>query len=192
MKAYLNQFFHTDVDYYLSMFYEAAAVALLVTAVYALVRMLRLKKRGTRWDAGETRRTLLVCYLAGLLALTAVPNSLWGGLWQLVRYGWPMEPMHLLTLTFRFSPLPARLGMQELLNVALYVPFGLLYPWARRRSVPRTLAAGAVLSLAVELVQPFVGRSFDLSDLLLNIIGTLLGAAVYMVLRRAWQMCKNE
>ncbi len=192
MKAYLNQLFHTDIDYYLDMLYKAAAVALLVTAVYALVRLLRLKKRGAFWDAGETRQTLLVCYLAGLLALTMVPNSLWGGLWQLVRYGWPLEPMRLFTLTFRFSSLPTHLSIQELLNVALYVPFGLLYPWARRQSVPRTLVAGVVLSLAVELVQPFVGRSFDLSDLLLNFIGTLLGAAVYTLIRWAWQTCSRK
>lgn len=192
MKAYLNQLFHTDVDYYLGMFYEAAAVAVLGAAVYVLVRLLRMKRRGARWDAGETWQALLVCYLAGLLALTVVPNSLWGGLWQLVRYGWPLEPMRLFTLTFRFSPLPACLGMQELLNVALYVPFGLLYPWARRRSFPHTLAAGAALSLAIELVQPFVGRSFDLSDLLLNFIGTLLGAAVYTLVRWAWQTCSRK
>lgn len=182
MKAYLNQLFHTDVDYYLGMLYEAAAVALLATAVYTLVRVLLLKKHGARWGAGETRQGVLVFYLAGLLALTVVPNNLWGGLWQLVRYGWPMEPMHLLTLTYRFSPLPARLGMQELLNAALFVPFGLLYPWARQRSLPRTLAAGTALSLAIELVQPFVGRSFDLSDILLNVTGTLSGAAVYAFL----------
>lgn len=179
MRAFLNRLFHTDIDYYLGMFYEAAVVALLVAAVYALVRVLRLKKRGVRWDGGETLRLLLVGYFAGLLALTLVPNTFWGGLWQLVRYGWPPEPMRLLTLTYRFSLLPARLGMQELLNAALFVPFGLLYPWARQRSLPRTLAAGTALSLAIELVQPFVGRSFDLSDLLLNFIGTLLGAAAY-------------
>lgn len=185
MKTYLNRLFHTDVDYYLNMFCEAAVVALLVTAVYVLVRALWLKKRGARWHAGETRQGLLVCYLAGLLALTAVPNTLWGGLWQLLRYGWAPEPMRLLTLSFRFSPLPDGLGMQELLNMVLYVPFGVLYPWVRRRPILHTLAAGAALSLAIELVQPFVGRSFDLSDILLNFIGTLAGAAVYMVVRWA-------
>lgn len=64
--------------------------------------------------------------------------------------------------------------------------------WARRRSFPHTLAAGAALSLAIELVQPFVGRSFDLSDLLLNFIGTLLGAAVYTLVRWAWQTCSRK
>lgn len=183
MRAFLNRLFHTDVDYYLNMFYEAAVVALLVAAVYVFVRAWHLKKRGMRWDGGETLRLLFVGYFAGLLALTVVPNTLWGGLWRLVRYGWALEPMRLLTLTYRFSPLPARLGMQELLNILLYVPFGVLYPWARRRSILHTLTAGAALSLAIELVQPFVGRSFDLSDILLNFIGTLAGAAVYMVVR---------
>lgn len=76
--------------------------------------------------------------------------------------------------------------MQVVLNVVLFVPFGilglLLFEWSRAV----TVAAGAALSLAVEVTQytavwgifPCAYRIADVDDLMLNTIGTALGVAV--------------
>ena len=68
-------------------------------------------------------------------------------------------------------------------NVLLFVPVGFLWTWVAVRSGlswRTALAASAALSLLVELVQ-FVaplGRAVDVDDVLLNVLGALLGSLV--------------
>ena len=67
------------------------------------------------------------------------------------------------------------------LNVALFVPVGFLWTWAAvrsGRSWATALLAGIGLSVFVELVQFLapLGRAVDVDDVLLNSLGTLLGA----------------
>ena len=65
-------------------------------------------------------------------------------------------------------------------NLALFVPIGIAVRWRFNGGLRRAALAGAALSLTVELLQ-FVandGRSVDVDDVLLNICGALLGAAV--------------
>lgn len=68
-----------------------------------------------------------------------------------------------------------------LLNVLLFVPFGFFF--ARRldkRLVFRTAFAGLCLALAIEVIQ-FVflpGRVVDIDDVLLNVLGSMVGAVL--------------
>ena len=75
---------------------------------------------------------------------------------------------------------------QVLSNVLLYLPLGLLLPlvW-KRASWWRVTAAGLALSLVTELVQPVVGRSFDVDDLIANTLGALAGYGVFALVRLA-------
>ena len=38
-------------------------------------------------------------------------------------------------------------------------------------------------TIAIELLQPIVGRSFDVDDILMNLLGTILSAALFFLLR---------
>lgn len=71
------------------------------------------------------------------------------------------------------------------LNVGLFLPLGLALGW-RARSFWKVVAAGALLSTAIELFQLVVpGRDPELRDILSNTAGVLVGAA--LVYRpRAW------
>lgn len=73
------------------------------------------------------------------------------------------------------------------LNVVLFVPVGFVWTWAAvRAGRPWTTAllAGIGLSLLVELVQLVapLGRAVDVDDVLLNSLGTLLGALGFRAL----------
>ena len=59
------------------------------------------------------------------------------------------------------------------MNGSRYVGWGL-----------RPAAAGLGLSCAIELLQPFFGRSFDCNDILLNALGALMGAVLSGLLAR--------
>ena len=74
------------------------------------------------------------------------------------------------------------------MNLALYVPFGLVLAWAagaaagrQRRIVPCLLAVIGV-SAAFEVAQLFFGRNPSITDVLLNAIGGAFG-----VLTLAWR-----
>lgn len=72
------------------------------------------------------------------------------------------------------------------LNVVLFVPLGFFVPllYGRFRRIDRTAAAGALLSLTVEVVQLFGMGATDINDLLTNTAGTLLGYGLFALLAR--------
>lgn len=69
-------------------------------------------------------------------------------------------------------------------NVALFVPFGLFAAllWRRFRWW-KALLTGGCITLFIECCQLFVGRTFDVDDLLLNTFGVLCGFWLALVLR---------
>ena len=68
-----------------------------------------------------------------------------------------------------------------LLNVALFVPLGVLLPllWTHFRTMKTTVLFGLGMSLAIELLQILVGRATDINDLITNTLGALLGFGLW-------------
>lgn len=79
-------------------------------------------------------------------------------------------------------------------GLALLAPLGVLLPMAHGRltasplgSLLRTTAAGALVSLAIELLQTGVpGQVVDIDSLLLNTVGVALAHSVFVPAARAW------
>ena len=72
-------------------------------------------------------------------------------------------------------------------NAAMFVPTGIILPILFRRldRLWKTAAAGALLSLCIELLQlPFSVRASDVDDLILNTLGVVAGYGVYALARR--------
>lgn len=63
------------------------------------------------------------------------------------------------------------------LNAVMFAPLGFLLPliFERYRRWGRTLTAGFLTSLTVELIQLFTFRATDVDDLIMNTLGTLVG-----------------
>ena len=97
----------------------------------------------------------------------------------------------------RFEPninLIPLLGIPEdwknaLLNVALFVPMGLMLPllWQDLRGGLRTMRTGFALSLGIELLQILSGRATDINDLITNVLGTVIGYGFFRTLPVQWQ-----
>ena len=70
-------------------------------------------------------------------------------------------------------------------NVIMFFPFGFfaVLLW-RNISAKRILLIGVLTSLFIEFTQLFVGRSFDIDDILLNTLGVLLGGLFCYLLQR--------
>ena len=113
---------------------------------------------------------LFPCYFAGLLVFTIFLYPV-SDLYYLLFYGRPSQgglPWFVMDYDFSFDFF-RNFTTENRDNILLFLPFGLLYP----------LCA----TIAIELIQPIVGRSFDVDDILMNLFGTVISATLFFLLR---------
>lgn len=76
---------------------------------------------------------------------------------------------------------------QVMLNVIMTVPFGFLFPLTQNRTATfgRTIFFCFLMSLGIELLQPFCfsGRTSDITDIITNVVGGVLGYGLYVIFR---------
>ena len=68
-------------------------------------------------------------------------------------------------------------------NIAMFIPSGIVLPVAYKKlnNFWKVVAAGALISLCIEILQlPFASRASDVDDLILNILGVVIGYAIYI------------
>ena len=79
----------------------------------------------------------------------------------------------------------SRLFIKNVLgNMMMFLPFGFFasyYLRAEKKVLPLLLTI--IASVSIEVVQLIIGRVFDVDDIILNIIGGLVGYYIYAVLR---------
>lgn len=69
-------------------------------------------------------------------------------------------------------------------NILIFVPFGLfISEYLNAKKVYSVFIVSLLTSASVELVQLRIGRSFDIDDILLNVIGSILGYMLYKLLK---------
>ena len=125
---------------------------------------------------------VLYVYFCAVLGLTLLP----------VLCRLPYVPAHTFSANLRpFRDLLHGWGDsvgQILLNVLLFLPFGALLPRWTGRGFFVTLLQAAACSAAIELLQPFFGRTCDITDLITNVVGCawgyLIGLPLAQLLRR--------
>ncbi len=174
-----------------------APAALVALGAYFAVKPLRLKrlqgKHLATTAAHEIALAALFMFTAGLLWLTVLPGMAWQD-GRLVFFfegvgGINLRPF----LIFEQSRILASQGKGSYFlinfwgNIAMFLPIGFLPALLWRR--PRwwkALAAGAGLSLCIELCQIPIDRGTDIDDLWLNTLGALAGYALAWLLGRLW------
>lgn len=81
---------------------------------------------------------------------------------------------------FRYS-IGSRLFFKNIIgNVLLFVPYGFFASFYLKLKKPiKVLLISFIASLSIESTQFMIGRVFDVDDILLNIVGGLLGFTIY-------------
>lgn len=76
---------------------------------------------------------------------------------------------------------------QVVLNIIMTIPFGFLFPLTQNRTAKfsKTVLFCFLMSLGIEMLQPLISgfRSSDITDLITNVIGGMLGYAFYVVFK---------
>lgn len=78
-----------------------------------------------------------------------------------------------------------------LANTVLFVPFGILYNLAFKRSFKKPFAISVLMSFTIEIVQLFIGRTCDINDFIFNTLGALLGLLFYFVCYAVYRKIKK-
>jgi glycopeptide antibiotics resistance protein len=182
----------------LGLFLQVVPITCLVGILYAVWRHGRIRKGSPSpgWGA-EAVRLLFICYLTGLVNLILVPNNLWSAIWAYLFIGYSScQVGPLFTLEFNLVPGLFRWAAGQMTlgswtktmlvgNVLMFLPMGFFLPLVsekiRRGNI---LKAALLIPAAVEVFQPLIGRSFDVDDILCNLLGILAGFGIFMVLER--------
>jgi glycopeptide antibiotics resistance protein len=68
-------------------------------------------------------------------------------------------------------------------NILLFLPFGFFVSYILKcEKVWLPLLISLICSFSVEIVQLYIGRVFDVDDIILNVIGGLLGYLIYKIM----------
>ncbi len=100
------------------------------------------------------------------------------------------QQIKLLELQYKHIGEIISFARQIVQNVIMTVPFGFLYPLCRRVvgkkcGLLRCVLMTIVLSLSIEILQPLINgaRSADITDVITNTVGGLIGYVAYMLFK---------
>lgn len=150
---------------------------IVLIALYATVFL-------NKWKAkGKTElliNSLMYIYISLVLYVTLMPiiTSL------PFIFNHPYTPMNIIPFDDYFSGRGDTVR-QILLNVIMMIPFGFLLPVAKKQSISSCMFRTFLFSLGIELIQPLINgfRSADITDLITNTMGGLLGYMLYLVFK---------
>jgi len=177
-------------------FFEAVPVTILVGIIYAVYRYFKIKKQRIPVSLGsEIVRWLFVCYLTGLCYLLFAPRTVFTELYRYILFGYVdwgaagslADSLHFFTFEFNLVPtvflwlngeITIGSWVKSMLigNLLMFIPMGIFLSLIFKKINNRNIFKIAILiPVVVEIVQPVVGRSFDVDDIIMNFLGILIG-----------------
>lgn len=81
-------------------------------------------------------------------------------------------------------------------NIMLFIPYGFLSSYLlKNKKLSITFILSLIASLTIELVQYNIGRVFDIDDIILNVLGGLIGGLLFVgldAIRNKVRLLKND
>lgn len=177
------------LQYFLFDTYPGYLIQMAPIALAAWLLSFLSRRRRGQAPVPAALAALFPAYLTALLALTLLARFI-GDAWYVLLYHRPPWPegeggYRWLTLVYDFKlDFFRSFSRENLGNVLLFLPFGILYPLANPGAGWRKiLLLGVGTSLAIELIQPLLDRSFDVNDLALNSLGVVLSTLLFCTVR---------
>lgn len=82
---------------------------------------------------------------------------------------------------FRYPVGSENFNRQVIGNILLFMPFGFFATYYTKiKKISSISFMSLLVSLTIEVVQRYIGRSFDVDDIILNVVGGILGFLVYI------------
>lgn len=179
---------------YAVMMVPGMLLMLLVYLCLYRARMDRLERRDLISDRGrEWVLALFLMYCGGMATLTLLPLA-YADLAGILRHGLPETPFFQVGKV-SVTPLAKMFnnGFTFLSNIVMFMPFGFCPAllWRRSRWY-KALGIGLLFTENIECWQLFIGRTFDVDDLILNMLGAMLGWLLWVALDRPHLWCRQR
>ena len=166
------------------------AFELVFTAVWLLARLLVwIRQKRIIWKR-EAVLLLMYINLAVIIRFVFFPRELINGHIQPLVF----DPQAVFPLRVNYIPLVNLFHFDNLKdiiwnvvgNTAMFIPSGIILPivYKRLNSFGKVVAAGAFISLCIEILQlPFASRATDIDDLIMNTVGVVIGYRIYATIK---------
>ena len=93
---------------------------------------------------------------------------------------------------FRYSFMSKGFIYNVLGNIALFMPFGyFVSEYLKANKIRYIFITSFLISLTAELIQYKIGRTFDVDDILLNVIGAIFGYLAYRLIQKLKDILPN-
>lgn len=156
----------------ISLTYEVLMTLLPFVAVFLLLRK-RQKQKGTAFSRYHVFAVLVFSvYVLGVYHFTGV-----GTLYDIKRFIFIPELINLVPFSKEIDV------VAYALNILLFVPFGLLAPmiWQSMGKLRSVLFGALGFTLLIEVSQLLNFRSTDIDDVILNVLGAMVGFVLYKI-----------
>lgn len=148
-------------------------IIVIVLAIVLIIRIAYFKNHKKKFSLQKELMLLLfIAYILMLFQLVTYKNNEY--------FGMNLVP---LTEILRYDFGTPEFMRQVIGNIILFIPFGLFVTYYTNiKKIGSIFLTTIGVSLVIETVQYFIGRSFDVDDIILNVIGGILGFLLYIAL----------
>lgn len=145
----------------------------IIGVIVISLRLVYLLKQGKRIVIyKEVMSLIFIIYVLCLYYIVTYKNINYGGV-NLV----PFKEI------FRYSFMSDKFIKNIIGNIVLFIPYGYFSSYfLNNKKFSFNVLLTLIVTLSIELVQYNIGRTFDIDDIILNVIGGVIGFIVYIAL----------
>ena len=178
-------------DTYIGYFLQSLPIALIISAIYGVIRF--RKDKGTPVSR-KVFSCMFVCYLTGLVCLV-IGLDLMGIFYYNLFYpmdsgreiGWFSGAIDLVPDFLH------HISGEVVGNFLMFLPFGVLCPLSQKKPTwKKSVVAGILTVVAIEVLQPIFGRGFDINDIILNSLGIIISTSIFMGIKKMIETNKTK
>lgn len=170
-------------DTYIGYFLQALPIALIISIIYYIIRFRNDSKTPL---SKKIFSCIFICYITGLICFT-IGLDLMSIIWyKLIYHTDPGTNINWFNGDFSFNlNFISNLTKENIGNFLMFLPFGILYPLSRKEfNLKSTIIKGIIFVLIIEMLEPILGRAFDINDIILNSLGIIISTLIYMIINK--------
>lgn len=170
-------------DTYIGYFLQALPITLIVSVIYCFTKFKADKETAI---SKKIFSCIFVCYITGLVCLV-LGLDLMKIFWFKLFYH--MDPgITIVWFGGTIDLIPDfinNISGETIGNFLMFLPFGILYPLSHTNHTwKNTITAGLKTIIGIEVLQPVLGRAFDINDIILNSLGIIISTSIFMFIKK--------
>ena len=156
----------------INMSWPTVVIVVVISAIMRLAYIIKNDRKSFRLYE-ELFNLMFIVYLLVLFQLVTSQDLIGGGT--------NLTPFKEI---FRYELMSSAFIKQVLGNIVLFVPLGYFVSYyCKIKGIVGITIVSLLSSVTIEIVQHFIGRSVDIDDVILNVIGGIIGFLLYKLLK---------